>query len=112
MEYQIKNNILGDINIMIYEKEKIKRIIEYKDSIEKYQVRKDIEWLIGCYNKYFIDSREYERQKREYDIIVNKYYNSEEEKDTLKNKIDKLYRKNKVLKDKYNESCKNNKNML
>ena len=38
---------------MIYEKDKIRRLIEYKDKITNAQIKNDLEWIVECYNEYF-----------------------------------------------------------
>lgn len=87
---------------MVYDKDRIKRIIEYKDSLIDYAIYKDIEWLIDRYNEYYADSREYEQEKRQYKSVLNKYYNAEEEKESLKEQILCLKRKYKILKSESN----------
>lgn len=93
---------------MIYEKDKIKRLIEYKDKIIQPQLKNDLEWILGTYNEYFINSNEYEYQRKEYKNVLNKYYNSEDEKVNLKEELMLVKRKYKELKD----SCKKNKIMI
>lgn len=92
---------------MIYEKEKIKRIIEYKDNLINEQIKSDLEWIVEAYNEYFVSSREYEEQRRTYKSIENKYYNSEDEKASLKEDFIILKRKYKALKEINNACCKN-----
>lgn len=97
---------------MIYEKDKIKRLIEYKDNLIDPVMSNDIEWLIGCYNEYFINAKEYEEQRRNYKNIENKYYNAEEEKAILQETIVAIKRKYKALKEEVNGSCKKRKDMI
>ena len=42
---------------MIYEKDKIRRLIEYKDKITNAQIKNDLEWIVECYNEYFVNSK-------------------------------------------------------
>ena len=93
---------------MNYEKDKIRRLIEYKDKITQSQIKNDLEWIVECYNEYFVNSKDYEYQKKEYKTILNKYYVSEDEKASLKEELDLIKRKYKVLK----QSCENFKSMI
>ena len=58
---------------MIYEKDKINRLIEYKDNYTQGQLKNDLEWILEAYNEYFIIDKEYEYQKKEYKKMLNKY---------------------------------------
>ena len=93
---------------MVYEKDKIRRLIEYKDKITQPQIKNDLEWIVGCYNEYFVNSKDYEYQKKEYKTILNKYYVSEDEKANLKEELDLIKRKYKVLK----QSCEKSKDVI
>jgi len=93
---------------MIYEKDKIRRLIEYKDKIIQPQLKNDLEWILGTYNEYFINSNEYEYQRKEYKNVLNKYYNSEDEKENLKEELVILKQKYKQLK----TSCRNFTSMI
>lgn len=93
---------------MNYEKDKIRRLIEYKDKITQSQIKNDLEWIVARYNEYFVNSKDYEYQKKEYKTILNKYYVSEDEKASLKEELDLFKRKYKVLK----QSCENFKSMI
>ena len=93
---------------MNYEKDKIRRLVEYKDKLYDQQIKNDLEWIVACYNKYFISSKDYEYQKKEYKTILNKYYVSEDEKANLKEELDLIKRKYKVLK----QSCEKSKDVI
>lgn len=93
---------------MIYDKEKINRLIDFKDKLLNEQFKKDLEWILESYNKYFIASKDFEFQEKDYKNILKKYYNSEEEKATLKEELCLIKRKYLVLK----ASCKKSKSML
>ena len=93
---------------MVYEKDKIRRLIEYKDKVTQLQIKNDLEWIVECYNEYFVNSKDYEYQKKEYKTILNKYYAAEDEKASLKEELDLFKRKYKVLK----QSCENFKSMI
>lgn len=93
---------------MIYEKDKIRRLIEYKDKITNTQIKNDLEWIVECYNEYFVNSNEYEIQNKQYKTVLNKYYVAEDDKASLKEEIRLIKRKYKVLKD----SCENLKSMI
>ena len=93
---------------MIYEKDKIRRLIEYKDKITNTQIKNDLEWIVECYNEYFVNSKDYEYQKKEYKTILNKYYVADDDKASLKEELDLIKRKYKVLK----QSCENFKSMI
>lgn len=95
-------------NVMIYEKDKIKRLIEYKDKIIQPQIKNDLEWIVECYNEYFVNSNEYEMQSKQYKAVLNKYYNAEDEKETVKEELRLIKRKYKTLK----QSCENFKSMI
>lgn len=97
---------------MIYDKERVIRIIEHKDNVLDTQIKEDIEWIIGCYNDYYANWREYEQQRKNYKKVMNKYYNSEDEKASLKEMIIELKRKNKALQMLYDLSCKNGKTVI
>ncbi len=72
---------------MIYEKDKINRLIEYKDNYTQGELKNDLEWILEAYNRYFIKDKEYEYQRREYKKMLNKYYNCEDEKAYLKEQV-------------------------
>ena len=93
---------------MIYEKDKIRRLIEYKDKITQPQIKNDLEWIVARYNEYFVSSKDYEYQSKEYKTVLNKYYIAEDEKANLKEELDLFKRKYKTLK----QSCENFKSMI
>lgn len=93
---------------MVYEKDKIRRLIEYKDKIIQPQIKNDLEWIVARYNEYFVSSKDYEYQQKEYKTVLNKYYVSEDEKASLKEELDLVKRKYKILK----QSCENFKSMI
>lgn len=93
---------------MVYEKDKIRRLIEYKDKITQPQIKNDLEWIVARYNEYFVNSKDYEYQHKEYKIILNKYYVSEDEKASLKEELCLIRRKYKVLK----QSCEKSKDVI
>ena len=93
---------------MIYEKDKIRRLIEYKDKITNIQIKNDLEWIVECYNEYFVNSKDYEYQKKEYKTILNKYYVADDDKASLKEELDLIKRKYKVLK----LSCEKSKDVI
>lgn len=93
---------------MIYEKDKIRRLIEYKDKITNTQIKNDLEWIVASYNEYFVNSKDYEYQSKEYKVVLNKYYVAEDEKASLKEELDLFKRKYRVLK----QSCENLKSMI
>ncbi|MEE1142873.1 MAG: hypothetical protein U0L22_04490 [Bacteroidales bacterium] len=93
---------------MVYEKDKIRRLIEYKDKITQSQIKNDLEWIVARYNEYFVNSKDYEYQKKEYKTILNKYYVSEDEKASLKEELCLIRRKYKVLK----QSCEKSKDVI
>ena len=93
---------------MIYEKDKIRRLIEYKDKITNVQIKNDLEWIVASYNEYFINSKDYEIQSKQYRNVLNKYYAVEDEKASLKEELDLFKRKYKVLK----QSCEKSKDVI
>lgn len=93
---------------MVYEKDKIRRLVEHKDKLYNEQIKNDLEWILEAYNKYFVASKDFEYQEKNYKNILKKYYNSEEEKANLKEELSLMKRKYLVLK----ASCKNLKSML
>ena len=93
---------------MVYEKDKIRRLIEYKDKITQSQIKNDLEWIVARYNEYFANSKDYEYQSKEYKTILNKYYVSEDEKASLKEELCLIRRKYKVLK----QSCEKSKDVI
>lgn len=93
---------------MIYEKDKIRRLIEYKDKITNIQIKNDLEWIVECYNEYFVNSKDYETQSKQYKTVLNKYYIAEDEKASLKEELDLFKRKYKALK----QSCEKSKDVI
>lgn len=93
---------------MVYEKDKIRRLIEYKDKITQSQIKNDLEWIVASYNEYFVSSKDYETQSKQYKTILNKYYIAEDEKANLKEELDLFKRKYKVLK----QSCEKSKDVI
>ena len=93
---------------MVYEKDKIRRLIEYKDKITQPQIKNDLEWIVARYNEYFVNSKDYEYQQKEYKTILNKYYVAEDEKASLKEELCLIRRKYKVLK----QSCEKSKDVI
>lgn len=93
---------------MNYEKDKIRRLIEYKDKITNTQIKTDLEWIVARYNEYFVNSKDYDYQKIEYKKVLNKYYIAEDEKANLKEELDLFKRKYKVLK----QSCEKSKDVI
>ena len=93
---------------MVYEKDKIRRLIEYKDKITQSQIKNDLEWIVARYNEYFVNSKDYEYQSKEYKTILNKYYVAEDEKANLKEELDLIKQKYKVLK----QSCEKSKDVI
>ena len=93
---------------MVYEKDKIRRLIEYKDKITQSQIKNDLEWIVASYNEYFVNSKDYEIQSKQYKTILNKYYVVEDEKASLKEELCLIKRKYKVLK----QSCEKSKDVI
>lgn len=93
---------------MIYEKDKIRRLIDYKDKITNMQIKNDLEWLVASYNEYFVNSKDYEIQSKQYKTVLNKYYAVEDDKARLKEELDLIKRKYKVLK----LSCEKSKDVI
>lgn len=93
---------------MVYEKDKIRRLIEYKDKITNTQIKNDLEWIVASYNEYFVNSKDYEIQSKQYKTVLNKYYVAEDEKANLKEELDLIKRKYKVLK----QSCEKSKDVI
>ena len=93
---------------MIYEKDKIRRLIEYKDKITQSQIKNDLEWIVASYNEYFVNSKDYEIQSKQYKTVLNKYYAVEDEKASLKEELDLIKRKYKGLK----LSCEKSKDVI
>ena len=104
---------------MIYEKDKIKRLIEYKDKIIGEQEKNDLEWILGTYNEYYANSNEIEIKQKEYGIIIKKYYDAEDEKFYLKKELDLIKKKYNIMKrnyrklqNEYRACCKKLNNMI
>ena len=95
-------------NIMIYEKDKIRRLIEYKDKVNNTQIKNDLEWIVECYNEYFVRSNDYEIQSKQYKTVLNKYYVVAEDKARIKKELRLMKQKYGTLKD----SCENFKSMI
>ena len=104
---------------MVYEKDKIRRLIECKNEIINEQLKNDLEWILGQYNSNYMEIKDYESKEQLYSRIMKEYYNFEDEKielkDTitrLKNKYSTLRRIYRELEVKYKESCKKLKSMI
>lgn len=104
---------------MIYEKDKIRRLIDYKDKITDNDIKNDLEWILEQYNSNYMEIKDYESKEKLYSRIMKEYYNFEDEKmelqDTitrLKNKYRTLRRIYRELEVKYKESCKKLKSMI
>ena len=104
---------------MVYEKDKIRRLIEYKDKINNEQTKNDLEWILKQYNDSYMQIKDYKSKEQLYNRIMKEYYNLEDEKielkDTitrLKNKYGTLRRIYRQLEVKYKESCKKLKSMI
>ena len=104
---------------MIYEKDKIRRLIEYKDKITQSQIKNDLEWILEQYNSNYIIINDYESKEQLYNKIMKEYYNFEDEKIELKDTITRLKNKYRTLRRiyrelevKYKESCKKLKSMI
>ena len=104
---------------MIYEKNKIRRLIDYKDKITDNDIKNDVEWILEQYNSNYMEIKDYESKEQLYSRIMKEYYNFEDEKmelqDTitrLKNKYRTLRRIYRELEVKYKESCKKLKSMI
>ena len=78
---------------MIYQKNKIKRLLEYKDKINNQEIKNDIEWLINNYNENYTELQEYERKKKEYREMYSRYFEVVDKNFDLKNKIRRLNQK-------------------
>ena len=104
---------------MIYEKDKIRRLIDYKDKITDNDIKNDLEWILEQYNSNYMEIKDYESKEQLYSRIMKEYYNFEDQKmelqDTitrLKNKYRTLRRIYRELEVKYKESCKKLKSMI
>ena len=104
---------------MIYEKDKIKRLIEYKDKVIGGQEKNDLEWILEQYNTNYMQIKDYKSKEQLYNRIMKEYYNFEDEKMELQNTIVRLKNKCKILRRiyreleaKYKESCKKLNNMI
>lgn len=104
---------------MVYEKDKIRRLIEYKDKITQSQIKKDLEWILEAYNSNYMQIKDYKSKEQLYNRIMKEYYNFEDEKMELKDTITRLKNKYRTLRriyreleEKYKESCKKLKNMI
>lgn len=104
---------------MIYEKDKIRRLIEYKDKITQSQIKNDLEWILEQYNSNYMEIKDYESKEQLYNRIMKEYYNFEDEKIELKDTITRLKNKYRTLRRiyrelevKYKESCKKLKSMI
>ena len=104
---------------MVYEKDKIRRLIEYKDKITQSQIKNDLEWILEQYNSNYMEIKDYESKEQLYSRIMKEYYNFEDEKIELKDTITRLKNKYRTLRRiyrelevKYKESCKKLKSMI
>lgn len=104
---------------MEYDKDKIRRLIEYKDKITQSQIKNDLEWILEQYNSNYMEIKDYESKEQLYNRIMKEYYNFEDEKMELKDTITRLKNKYRTLRRiyrelevKYKESCKKLKSMI
>lgn len=104
---------------MVYEKDKIRSLIEYKDKITQSQIKNDLEWILEQYNSNYMEIKDYESKEQLYSRIMKEYYNFEDEKIELKDTITRLKNKYRTLRRiyrelevKYKESCKKLKSMI
>ena len=104
---------------MIYEKDKIRRLIDYKDKITDNDIKNDVEWILEQYNSNYMEIKDYESKEQLYNRIMKDYYNFEDEKMELKDTITRLKNKYRTLRRlyrelevKYKESCKKLKSMI
>lgn len=104
---------------MEYDKDKIRRLIEYKDKITQSQIKNDLEWILEQYNSNYMEIKDYESKEQLYNRIMKEYYNFEDEKIELKDTITRLKNKYRTLRRiyrelevKYKESCKKLKSMI
>ena len=104
---------------MEYEKAKINRLIDYKDKIIDDNIKNDLEWILGQYNDYYINNKEYKTREFEYNEMLKKYYDVEDEKKFLKERLQKIKHKYIVLRRiyrelevKYKDCCKKLKSMI
>lgn len=104
---------------MVYEKDKINRLVEYKDKINNEQFKNDLEWILGQYNSNYTIINDYKSKEQLYNRIMKEYYNFEDEKMEFKNTITRLKNKYRTLRRiyrelevKYKESCKKLKSMI
>ena len=88
---------------MIYEKDKIRRLIEYKDKITQSQIKNDLEWILEQYNSNYMEIKDYESKEQLYSRIMKEYYNFEDEKIELKDTITRLKNKYRTLRRIYEE---------
>lgn len=94
---------------MIYERDKIRRLIEYKDKINNEQMKNDLQWILGQYNNYYIRNRDFRNNKITYNKMIREYYNLEDERSKIKEELILTKRKYKVLEKLYNELLSNYK---
>ena len=104
---------------MVYEKDKIRRLIEYKNEIINEQLKNDLEWILEQYNSNYMEIKDYESKEQLYSRIMKEYYNFEDEKIELKDTITRLKNKYRTLRRiyrelevKYKESCKKLKSVI
>jgi len=104
---------------MEYDKDKIRRLIEYKDKITQSQIKNDLEWILEQYNSNYMEIKDYKSKEQLYNRIMKEYYNFEDEKIELKDTITRLKNKYRTLRRiyrelevKYKESCKKLKSMI
>ena len=97
---------------MIYEKDKIRRLIDYKDKITDNDIKNDLEWILEQYNSNYMEIKDYESKEQLCSRIMKEYYNFEDKKMELKDTITRLKNKYRELEVKYKESCKKLKSML
>ena len=104
---------------MVYEKDKIRRLIECKNEIINEQFKNDLEWILEQYNSNYMEIKDYESKEQLYSRIMKEYYNFEDEKIELKDTITRLKNKYRTLRRiyrelevKYKESCKKLKSMI
>lgn len=91
---------------MIYEKDKIRRLIDYKDKITDNDIKNDVEWILEQYNSNYMEIQDYESKEQLYSRIMKEYYNFEDEKMELQDTITRLKNKYRTLRRIYRENTR------
>lgn len=98
---------------MMYDKEKIKKIVFLKETIDDAEIKETLEWLLNKYNYFYVKNRDLHIEKEQYKKYVLQSFDLCEKNIELKNTINSLKKELAQFKEKrIKKSCKKKKKMI